>query len=59
MHERQAILSTTVVISHTFCMENKNELTPEGRGNNYVMLRSRDLEMALASNSCSEHLQEL
>ena len=25
MHERQAILSTTVVISHTFCMENENE----------------------------------
>ena len=22
VHERQAILSTTVVISHTFCMEN-------------------------------------
>ena len=38
MHERQAILSTTVVLSHIFCMENENELTPEGRGNNHVML---------------------
>ena len=38
VHERQAILSTTVVISHTFCMENENKLTPEGRGNNHVML---------------------
>ena len=27
VHERQAILSTTVVISHTFCTENQNELT--------------------------------
>ena len=38
MHKRQAILLTMVVISHTFCMENENELTPEGRGNNHVML---------------------
>ena len=30
VHERQAILSTTVVISHTFCMENENELTLRG-----------------------------
>ena len=30
VHERQAILSTTVVISHTFCMENENEVTPRG-----------------------------
>ena len=30
VHERQAILSTMVVISHTFCMENENELTPRG-----------------------------
>ena len=30
VHERQAILSTTVVISHTFCMENENELTHRG-----------------------------
>ena len=28
VHERQAILSTTVVISHTFCMAKKSELTP-------------------------------
>ena len=36
VHERQTILSTTVVISHTFCTE--NELTPKakGRGNNHV-----------------------
>ena len=30
VHERQAILLTMVVISHTFCMENENELTPRG-----------------------------
>ena len=30
VHERQAVLSTTVVISHTFCMENEKELTPRG-----------------------------
>ena len=30
VHERQAILSTTAVISHTFCMENETELTPRG-----------------------------
>ena len=30
VHERQAILSTTVVISHTFCMAKENELTPRG-----------------------------
>ena len=30
VYERQVILSTTVVISHTFCMENENELTPRG-----------------------------
>ena len=30
VHEQQAILSTTVVISHTFCMENEKELTPRG-----------------------------
>ena len=28
VHERQAILSTAVVISHTFSMAKKNELTP-------------------------------
>ena len=28
VHEQQAILLTTVVISHTFCMVKKNELTP-------------------------------
>ena len=28
VHERQAILSTTVVISHTFCMAKENKLTP-------------------------------
>ena len=38
VYERQAILSTTIVISHTFCMENENELTPRGCGNNHVML---------------------
>ena len=32
MHEQQAILSTTVVISHTFCMENEKNLTPRGLG---------------------------
>ena len=30
VHEQQAILSTTVVISHTFCMVKENELTPRG-----------------------------
>ena len=30
VHERQAILSTTVVISHSFCMAKVNELTPRG-----------------------------
>ena len=30
VHERQAILSTTVVNSHTFCMAKANELTPRG-----------------------------
>jgi len=30
VHERQAILLTSVVISHTFCTENENELTPTG-----------------------------
>ena len=29
-HEEQAILLTIVVISHTFCMAKKNELTPRG-----------------------------
>ena len=38
VHERQAILSTTVVISHTFCMENEERAAPEGRGNDHVML---------------------
>ena len=38
VHEREGILSTTVVISHTFWMENENELTSEGHGNNHVML---------------------
>ena len=28
VHERQVILSTKVVFSHTFCMAKKNELTP-------------------------------
>ena len=28
MHEQQAILSTMVVISHTFCMAKENNLTP-------------------------------
>ena len=32
VHEQQAILSTTVVISHTFCMENEKNLTPRGLG---------------------------
>ena len=30
MHNRQAILSTTVDISYTFSMENEKELTPRG-----------------------------
>ena len=30
VHERQAILRTTVVISYTFGMENEKELTPRG-----------------------------
>ena len=39
VHEQQAILSTTVVISHTFSIAEKNELTPpEGRGSNHVIL---------------------
>ena len=38
VHERQAILLTTVVIFHTFCMENKQKLTSEGCGNNHVIL---------------------
>ena len=40
VHERQAILLTAVVISHTFSMAKKNELTPapEGRGSNHVIL---------------------
>ena len=38
MHELQAVLSTTVVISHTFCMAKKNELPPEGCGSNHVIL---------------------
>ena len=28
VHKRQAILSTTVVISHTLCIAKKNKLTP-------------------------------
>ena len=40
VHERQAILSTMVLIFHTFCMENKNELTPEVCGNDHVMLHA-------------------
>ena len=38
VHERKAILLTTVVISHTFCMAKENELTPEGCGSNHVIL---------------------
>ena len=30
VHEQQAILSTTVVISNTFCTAKENELTPRG-----------------------------
>ena len=30
VHGRQAILSTTVVFSFAFCMENKKELAPRG-----------------------------
>ena len=30
VHERQAILSTMVVISNTFCIAKENELTPRG-----------------------------
>ena len=30
VHEREAILSTSGVISHTFCMEKEKELTPRG-----------------------------
>ena len=32
MHEQQAILSTMVVIIHTFCMKNENNLTPRRQG---------------------------
>ena len=32
VYEQQAILSTTVVMTHTFCMENENILTPRGLG---------------------------
>ena len=28
IHEQQAVLSTTVVVSHTFCTKNEKELTP-------------------------------
>ena len=38
VHEWQAILLTTVVISHMFCMVKENELTPEGHGSNHVIL---------------------
>ena len=40
VHERQTILSTMVVISHTFCMAKENKLTPrgEGCGSNHVIL---------------------
>ena len=30
VHEWQAILLTTVVISHTFCIAKENKLTPRG-----------------------------
>ena len=32
VYEQQAILSTTAVIFHTFCMENEKNLTPRGLG---------------------------
>ena len=52
VHERQAVLSTTVVISHTFCMENETELTPEGRCNNHVMLSCKSaIENTPSQNS--------
>jgi len=38
VYERQAILLTTVVISHTFCMAKENKLTPRGHGSNHVIL---------------------
>ena len=32
VHEQQTISSTTVLITHTFCMENEKHLTPRGLG---------------------------
>ena len=32
VHENQAISSTTMLITHTFCMENEKHLTPRGLG---------------------------
>ena len=32
VHEKQTISSTTVLITHTFCMENEKHLTPRGLG---------------------------
>ena len=32
VHEQQTISSTTVLITHTFCMENEKHLTPSGLG---------------------------
>ena len=43
VHERKAILLTTVVISHTFCMAKENELTPRG-----VWQQSRDPIMQIS-----------
>ena len=38
VHERQAVLLTTVVIFHTFCIENENDLTPRRVCSNHIML---------------------
>ena len=48
VHERQTISSTTVVIFHTFCMENETELTPMqgGRVNNRVILSCKSAIIA-------------
>ena len=38
LQELQACLLTMVMISHIICIENWEELPPEGRGNNHMIL---------------------
>ena len=45
VHKWQAVLSTTVVIFHTFCKETEKELTPEGcDSNDKIYCSSRSIE---------------